>query len=134
VGTVRLTAASAGWPVQRSTAEDMDVQVKHGLTTMTAGVDDGAVAIGQAQLPGDGGDHLQQMSGEFRVGSGEFSQRGDGLFGNEQNMHGCLWTDVVEGDAVLIFVDDACRDFAIDDFLEDSHVRKLSGETVAVGT
>jgi hypothetical protein len=40
----------------------------------------------------------------------------------------------VKGDAVLIFVDDACRDFAIDDFLEDSHVRKLSGETVAVGT
>jgi hypothetical protein len=40
----------------------------------------------------------------------------------------------VEGHAVLIFVDDAGRDFAVDDFLEDSHVRRLSGETKAVGT
>lgn len=134
MGKVWLTVASAGWPVQRSTAEDMDVQVKHSLTTVIAGVDDGAVAIVQAQLSGDNGDHLQQMSAEFGVGGGEFSQRGDGLFGNEQNMHGRLWTDVVEGHAVLIFVDDAGRDFAVDDFLEDSHVRRLSGETKAVGT
>lgn len=88
MGKLWLTVASAGWPVQRSTAEDMDVQVKHCLTTVIAGVDDGAVAIVQAQLPGDNGDHLQQMSAEFRVSGGEFSQRGDGLFGNEQNMHG----------------------------------------------
>ncbi|GDX90381.1 hypothetical protein E3A20_04160 [Planctomyces bekefii] len=49
-------------------------------------------------------------------------------------MHGCLGADVMEGQAVLVFVNDAGRDFAIDDFLEDGHVSTLSGETDAVGT
>lgn len=128
------TAGLTGWPVQRSTSEDMDVQVKDGLSAVSACINDRAVAVFQTQLSCDDGDHLQEVSAEFSVSGGEFSEGGDRLFGNQQDVHGGLRADVVKGHAVLVFVNDAGRDFAIDDFLEDGHVSTLSGEMDAVGT
>ncbi|MEY3460287.1 MAG: hypothetical protein RL215_3444, partial [Planctomycetota bacterium] len=42
-------------------------------------------------------------------------------------MSGRLGTDIVEGEAEIVFVDNFCGDFAVDDFLEDGHVRVLRG-------
>ncbi len=41
-------------------------------------------------------------------------------------MHGCLWGDVVKGQYLIIFIDDLCRDFPIDDLGKQSvHSRLL---------
>lgn len=68
------TVALTGWPVQRSTSEDMYVQVKDGLSAVTAGVDYRAIAFCQTQLLCDDGDHLQEVSAEFGVSGGEFCE------------------------------------------------------------
>ena len=115
--------------MQRSTSENMNVQVKYSLTTVTARVDDSAIAIAESQLSGNDGHHLQQVSTKFSVVGSQFCKRCYRLFGNQQNMHRCLGTDVVKGHAMLVFVHDASGDFAVDDLLKDGHRRKLLGET-----
>ncbi len=48
-----LAPASTRWPGQPAAAQDMQVQVEHGLASMIPGVDDESVAVVfQALLPG----------------------------------------------------------------------------------
>lgn len=40
--------------------------------------------------------------------------------GDDEDVHGCLRRDVVDGDALRIFMRNSCRDLAVDDLLEKS--------------
>jgi hypothetical protein len=115
------------WPAEVSAGEDMDMEVEDALSALFAGVDDGSVAVVESELCGEFGDHEQEVSSELGVLWGEIIEGDKRFFGDEEDVSGRLGTDIVEGEAEIVFVDDFCGDFAIDDFLEDGHVRVLRG-------
>ena len=96
------------------------------LSAMFTGIDYGAVAVFEIEFLGDMGDHLEEVSGEAGVFGGEIIEGDEWFFGYEEDVDGGLGIDIMEGEAELVFVDDIGGDFAVDDFLEDSH-RGISG-------
>ena len=45
----------------------------------------------------------------------------DGLLGDHQHMHGCLWVDILEGKDAVILVHNVRGNLARDDFFEQRH-------------
>ena len=79
-----------------------------------------------AQFKGQPLRREQDVSCQAFVLFGQVIQGTNGLFRDDQKMHGCLWGDIVESQYLIIFVDDLCRDFPIDDLGEQSiHSRLL---------
>lgn len=112
----RQISELAGWPVEVSSGEDMDVEVEDALSAVFTGIDDSTVAVFEIELMSDLGDHAEEVCGELGVFVSEVVKGDERFFGNEQNVNGSLWIDVVEGEAEVIFVDDFGRNLAVDDF------------------
>lgn len=64
------------------------------------------------------------MTEKRAIGLGSRTDALKGFFWNYQNMHGCLRSDVAEGEAVVILEDDVCGNLAGDDFFEKRHARR----------
>ncbi|MNV89110.1 hypothetical protein D3C71_1833780 [compost metagenome] len=60
------------------------------------------------------------MSGQCLVVLGEVVEGTNRLFRDDQKMHGGLWGDVVEGQNLVILVNDLGRYFSVDDLGEQS--------------
>lgn len=41
-------------------------------------------------------------------------------FGNDEQMSGCLWMNIVEDDAIFVLMEDLTLDFFSDDFAEEA--------------
>lgn len=102
-----------------SSAQQMDVEMIHGLATIAAGVDHQPVTIlGDAELFGDFSSGEQKMSEHglvFRFGVGD---RGNLFFGNDEDVLRSLWADVDERGAEIVLVDDLAFDFSVEDLCE----------------
>src|SRR5690606_29079585 len=96
-------------------AENMQMQVEHGLAGAGAVVDDQPEGIADAGGGGDlaGGGH--QVAEQRPVVVAGIHQPGDGFSGDQQQMGGSLGGDVADGETELVFVEDLARDLAIDD-------------------
>lgn len=86
-------------------AQDMEVEVVHGLAAVGAGVDDDAVALVEAFVAGDsrrGREKMAQQWGVARLG-----MRGglDVFAGDDQEVHRRLRVDIGEGVALLVLED-----------------------------
>ena len=104
-------------PLHGAPGEDVEVQVGHGFAAIGAIVDDEAEAVCVESLAaGDFTDFEHEVS-EQRLVSGLGETR-DGLARDEEQVDGCLWGDVPEADALIVFVDDFGGDFAGADFFE----------------
>jgi len=111
--------------------------VVYGLPAVRADVDDDAeAAVGQAKSPGDVGRRLEELAEQQRVIRGRVKEIGEGPLGDDQDVGGCLWRHVAEGQNVVILVDDIGGDLAPDDLAEEGicHLRALPmPEGVAAG-
>lgn len=115
-----LAGSEMGWgglawgPVEEAAAEDVEVEVLHGLAAILAGVGYDAVSAGECAVGKRGG------------GVGEVAEHLDGglldigevLPGDDEQMGGGLRVDVGEGDAFVVFVDGLDGDLAGGDFAE----------------
>ena len=102
------------------TAEHVNVQVRHLLTAVAAGIDHRPEAAFAAHLLCQNGnkvDHFTQKCGIFGTG---FGKRNDVFFRNDQKVNRSLRIDVVEGDHVVVFVDERRGDFTVSDLAEDA--------------
>ncbi|MNH24130.1 hypothetical protein D3C79_840480 [compost metagenome] len=100
--------------------EDVHVNVVDRLSTQLVAVHDHAETFFTAQLFGQTLGGEQDMSCQPLVLFGQVIEGADRLFRDDQKMHRCLWGDIVEGQNLVVLVDDLGRDFPVDDLGEQS--------------
>ncbi len=98
------------------------MEVRNGFATVGTVVDDESVAGGGYVLAaGDLGGSEEEVAEEVLLIDLSRSDSSDGFFGNDENVDWSLGSDVAEGEALVVFEDDVCWDFADDDFFEKGH-------------
>jgi len=98
------------------------MQVGHGLPAIGSVIDDHAEsASGQPLAFCDGGGGEQEMSEQGGLIRRGFADPRDNGFWNDEKMHRGLRTDVADGHATVIFMENPGGDFPGDDFLEERH-------------
>ena len=100
------------------------MKVGHGFPAVGAVVDDQAVAgVGSEKPLGfrDFPARHQQMAQKGCIVRLRGADAGNDPLGNDENMNRRLGTDVPEGEALIILVDDVRGDLAGDDFFEQGH-------------
>ena len=107
-------------PGERASAEQVDVEMIHGLAAVLAGVDHHAVALGQALLAGDLGGGPQQVAEQRAVALIGIGQRGDVFARRHQHMHRRLRVNVREGVAELVLVDRRGGDASVNDLAKEA--------------
>ena len=103
-----------------SAAEQVQMQVIDGLASISAGIDDHAVAGGEILFTGDFGHGPQEMAEQGAVIGGCFCERNDVPARDDKQMHWRLRMDVGEGDALLVFVDACGGNASVDDLAEEA--------------
>src|ERR1019366_5181420 len=92
-------ANSTRWPGQVASAENVDVQVRHGFAAVRAVVDDEPVAaFFQAHLVRDFGGLEQNVSEQWLVGGRCFGDARNKFLRKNQNVRRRLRIDVAEGE------------------------------------
>src|SRR5258708_4436832 len=92
-------------PGQLSSAEQMQVQMKHRLSRTRAYVVDGAIAVFNAAFASDfRGDDLA-VAEQFGVGVLRFLKADDVFLGNNQHVRRRFGIDVFKGESLVVFVD-----------------------------
>lgn len=90
-----------------------------GLASLGAVVDDKAVAFTQSLLTRDQGCNVEEMPEySFILWTGMLDL-GQGLFGDDQDMDGCLGIDVRKGQTLVVFEEDLDRDLLAGNLTED---------------
>jgi len=92
-------------PGERAAAEQVDVEMIHGLAAVLAGVDYHAVAVGEAFVAGDPRRGPQQVAEQRAVPFGAVGQRRNVFARRDQHMHRRLRVKIREGVALLVLVD-----------------------------
>lgn len=99
-------------------AEEVDMQVRHGFASVGTVVDDNPEAVFQTELPGQGRSHKEQMSQKFLICRLRCSETCEAAAGNHQHMHGGLGVDVPNRDTMRVLMLKLRRYRSFDDFLE----------------
>jgi hypothetical protein len=105
-------------PGERAAAEKVNVEMLDALAAVGAGVDDGAIAFGEALLAGDFRGRAEQVADERLLFGGDLVEGVEVLAGHDENMHGSLRIDVGEGVAEVVFVNGLGGNFTLEDFAE----------------
>lgn len=88
----------------------------HGLPSVWPGIDHQAVGS-QAEFSGCRRSGVQQML--VCAAWGALGHRGNGLSRDHQDMHWRDWGDVLDRNAMLVFIDDSRRNLSLDDAGEE---------------
>ncbi len=113
----------SGWPCKSSAGEDVNVQMEDTLPSVFPRVDDGAIAVADAQLFGHFRHGHQQMPDQRGIFRRQVVERFNRLSGYQQHMNWCLRADIPKRQTVFVFVDDVGRNFAIDNLSEDGQTQ-----------
>jgi hypothetical protein len=117
-------ATSAGGPSHLALGQEMDVEMGNRFASVGAVVDDDAEAGAEIELASDETGDEKEMAENILVRGGGLAETGEEIFGNDEEVYGCLRLDVVEDDARSILVEDFGRNFPVDDTLEDGFGHK----------
>jgi hypothetical protein len=119
-GTPATTrSCSTGRPRHLPLRQQVNVQVRYGLTGMRPVVHDEPKSFGELKFSRHDAGNDQEMTEDALILRFGFADAGNQFLRHDEQMHGRLWLDVVEDDAVLVLVFDPGGDFTVDDFLED---------------
>ncbi len=92
-------------PGERAAAEQVNVEMIHGLASVGTGVDDHAVAFVEVVGAGDAGGGPEQVAEQFAVAPGGLGHGDDVLARGDEDVDRRLRMDVCEGVAELILVE-----------------------------
>lgn len=96
------------------------MEMWHRFASIFPVIDDQAItSLLKTDQRGDFGCFEQQVSEHGLILAGGFRDARQRLAGDDEDVDGGLWLDVAEGHHDIVFVDDAGRDFAVTDLLED---------------
>src|SRR5581483_4372074 len=108
-------------PVQRASADQVQVDVEHGLARVAVGVEEDAESAGgDAAVLRDRRRAPHQLADDRVVVRRQVVERGDVLLRNDEHMRRTLRIDVVEREHAVVFVDDRRGDLASGDFAEEA--------------
>lgn len=93
--------------------------MRDGFAGVRTLVHDEAEAVREMEFFRDGAGDEEEMAEDCLIVGRGFADARYHLFGDDQEMDGRLWLDVVEDDAVFILVLELGGDFARDDFFEE---------------
>ena len=111
-------------PEQGAAGEEVDVEVGDGFAAGAAVVDDEAEALRgriDAEIGRDFGGGEEEVAEDGLIFGAGFTDPGNQLLRDDEQMDGSLRIDVPEDDAMAVVVEDVRRDFAGDDPLENGH-------------
>jgi hypothetical protein len=115
----------------------MDVEMRDGLATVPALIDHKSKAVAQALAGRDLGCDDEEVAKQFRLGGGSLADAGNDLARDYEDMGGRLGSDIVEGHAMLVFMDDPGRNLTVGDALEEGLGHRFSehndGDATAAG-
>ncbi len=109
---------SARRPVHLTLTQHMHMNVVDSLPTFFIAVHDNAETFFATQFLGQALGGKQDVSSQRLVVLGQVVQGAYRLFRDHQEVHRCLWRDVVEGQYLVVLVNDISRDFPGDDLGE----------------
>jgi len=107
-------------PSQRSSAEQVDVQVKYGLPGAWSHVEDSAVSLLNLAFARDYRGSQMASANEFRIHRFCLLESRDMALGNDKDVRRRLRMDVFESEDMLVLVDLLRAGFAADDATEDA--------------
>ncbi|MFM2199176.1 MAG: hypothetical protein RLZZ505_2608 [Verrucomicrobiota bacterium] len=111
---------SAWGPGELASAEEVDVEVRDGLSAVRAVVDHHAEsAFREAEFGGDLGGGEEEVPKGRLISGVRLADSRDGLVRHYQDVDGSLRGNVAEGEAMFIAVHHIGRDFRVADFLEN---------------
>ncbi len=122
-------------PGQRTSTEQVDVDVEDGLSGAGPNVEDGAVSLLDFSQAGNVGGGEVAAADEFGVGSLGFLQTREMSPRNDQHMRRRLRADVFESEHMLVLIDFPGGDFTAEDAAEEaagsgvSHKKRVSSRS-----
>src|SRR5690606_6373541 len=121
----RLAGRSAGWPMHLPLAKNMHVNMTDRLPAVFVAIHDHPKPLAAALLRGEALGGEKNMAGQGSVVISQVIKGGDVSFRNDQKMHRRLWVDVMKGDHLVVFVENACRNLTGNDLAEEAFHRRL---------
>jgi hypothetical protein len=106
--------------MQRTSADQVHVEVEHGLSGPLPDVQHGAVAILNRPLSGNVRRGEEATANEFRVFWLSFLQARNMFLGKDEYVRRALGVDIVKGEGVLVFVDFLGGNFTADNTAEQT--------------
>jgi hypothetical protein len=106
-------------PAEPPSGQQVHVKVKYGLTRIGPIIDNHSVAL-QSFCAGNLAGHQEQVTQEITLLLRGRRQRGDMLFGDDENMGGGLGVDISKGKRPLVFLDDARIRFPLDNLAKNA--------------
>jgi hypothetical protein len=122
-GTRQPPSSALAWgPVHLTSAEQVQVEVRDGLAAFSADVDHDPVAFAEVLLAGQlVGDAVQMADeGLLLFAGSDFGERGDVLFGDDQDVNRRLRVKIRKGEGLVVFVELFGGNFSGGDFAEDA--------------
>ena len=106
-------------PAHFLSADDVQVDVEHGLTRIGLAVEHKAgAAFFETEVLRDKLCAVEHLAHEFAIFRLHVHDGCDVALRHDQKVYRCLRGDVIEGEHVVVFVDFLGRDFTLDDFAE----------------
>jgi hypothetical protein len=103
------------------------MQVKHALPRVPAGVDDKAEpGIGDSFFSREPSRHLKDFADQRVIFGFDIEHAGQMLARYEQNMDGCLWSNVGKGNDAIVLMDDISFDLPSDKGAKKATVHRIS--------
>jgi hypothetical protein len=99
-------------------AQEMEVEVGHGLAGRLLAIDDEPVTVGYAKIFRQLPSHQVQMAEEIAILFTDVRVGSYHLAGNDEHMHRRLRIDIPKRDAPVILVNNSRRDFPLDNLQE----------------
>ena len=115
-------------PPELPARKEVNMQVRYGFATFLTIVDHDAKSLVQSFLLGNFTCNEEQMPEYRLVIRCGLTNSWNEFFGNDEQMNGCLRSDIVDDDALLILMNFVCGNFPGNDFFKDgTHDKKLPG-------
>ena len=112
--TVWRSVQSARRPVHLALTQNVHMDVVDRLSAFFIAVHYHPEPVFAAQLFGEPLGSEQDMPCQRLVLFGQVVEGTDRFFGDNQKMNRCLWSYIVKSEYLIIFIDDLCRYFTVD--------------------
>src|SRR5579859_3306136 len=114
-------------PSQRTSAQQMQMQMKHRLPSSRTYVEHRSIAVLDLTFAGDVRSNEMALADNLRVLGLGFFHSNDVLFRNDENVCGSLRVDVLKDQGLTVFVDFFCGNFTTNNAAEKTIHRFSSG-------
>lgn len=121
------TSLALTWrPIELTSAHQMEMEMINRLTTGRSDIGYHSISVVQFLFPSNVLYHGHQVTDQRLVTVIQMGNALNFFFGDNENVYGCLGSNVLEGQAKLVFKNNVGWDFSVDDLFENGHDVNIS--------